>query len=380
MISYIQCYRIVSIVLLFVSLSMSIVVVSTCAFVKIKDGPYIGLIADYGAPYEVDICRIDYWDDYYWNHDKPDFDDNASVIARVYGFLSVAVGVVLCVLSLMSIFYYPRWMWLVMMIFSCMNALFESMTLLIFESDSCTGTFEYYDPYNYYRPTYDCYRYDMKRRLQNFNFTRMPVTNPSNRTREPTISPSYPTTKPPSYPTTIPLSYPTPPPYYFTPTPTSKPSYCRSQYNDYGSYADGNIYRSYYNIGNSIGDGCKLSSGAAFAIATTLLWLGCGILLLFRRPSGKVLAGSSDCCVSSNDPHDPLPTPPVGVRPHLDLNYSSKDLKKVVKETINSDGSKTIVTTYEPICKEKTVVTEYVNFDGTKVIKHTNEKYDLEES
>ena len=284
---------------------MSTCAVLSCAFVKIKDGPYIGLIADYGAPYDRGNCRHDYWDDHVYNYDKPDFDDNASVVARVYGFLAVAVGVVLCVLSLISLSYYPRWMWLVMMIFSFMNALFESMTLLIFESDSCTGSFYY-------------------------NYTR-----------------------------------------------------------------------------NYIGCGCKLSIGAAFAITASILWLSCGILLLFRRPSGKALASrnaccgnlllfrrlsgkvlegfnaccaSGNCCASSIVSHDPLPTPSVGVRPNLDLNYTSQDLKKVVKEIINTDGSKMIITTYEPIYKVKTVVTEYVNFDGTKVIKRTNEKYEIEES
>ena len=284
---------------------MSTFSIVSCAFVKIKDGPYIGLIADYGAPYDRDNCRLDYWDDHVYNYDKPDFDDNASVIARVYGFLAVAVGVVLCVLSMISLSYYPRWMWLVMMTFSFMNALFESMTLLIFESDSCTGSF-------------------------------------------------------------------------------------------YHNYS-----------GNYIGDGCKLSIGAALAITATILWLSCGILLLFQRPSSKVVANrnacignlllfrrfcskvharcnaccaSGNCCANSNDSHDPLPTPSVGVRPNLDLNYTSQDLKKVVKEIVNTDGSKMIVTTYEPIYKEKTVVTEYVNFDGTKVIKRTNEKYEVEES
>ena len=263
---------------------MSTCAVLSCAFVKIKDGPYIGLIADYGAPYDMDNCQYDYWDDHVYNYDKPDFDDNASVVARVYGFLAVAVGLVLCMLSMMSLSYYPRWMWLVMMIFSFMNALFESMTLLIFESDSCTGSF-------------------------------------------------------------------------------------------------------YYNYsGNYIGDGCKLSIGAALAITASILWLICGILLLFRRPSGKALASrnaccaSGNCCANSNDSYDSLPTPPVGVRPNLDLNYSSQDLKRVVKEIVNTDGSKMIITTYEPIYKEKTVVTEYVNFDGTKVIKRTNEKYEVEES
>ena len=59
---------------------MSTCAVVSCAFVKIKDGPYIGLIADYGAPYDRDNCKLDYWDDHVYNYDKPDFDDNASVI------------------------------------------------------------------------------------------------------------------------------------------------------------------------------------------------------------------------------------------------------------------------------------------------------------
>ena len=384
--------RISSITLITFAMVLSIITVVTCQFVKIKNGPWIGLSGLGMRTWYKGECTLDFWETYSDGDEEPNLEDDAGLTARVFGIFAALFGFIIFVFSIVSIFVYPRWMWFTISISTIVNCLFQGLTFTIYESEACVDSFYGYDSY-YYPPYYynddwyqfgeDCgysYGYDTNGNSNNDNSnehvdayeenSNQRQLQPSDVTDIPSLSPIVSNSTLTSTPSKSPSSLA--PTLSTTSITTSMPTYCLRFKPNYDLVY---VLKS--------GGGCELAAGAGTAIAAMSLWLLCGIIMFFRKPTGMVLIDCkkpcTTCCYSSRNAM--MGTAIIGQSSvsnsaNHEIGSTANDYRKVVKEEVGADGSKYTVTSFEPIYKEKTTVEEIVLNDGSKIIKTTKETFE----
>ena len=148
-----------------------------------------------------------------------------------------------------------------------------------------------------------------------------------------------------------------------TPVPSQMPSYCY----DYGyEYPFPDIYYP------TSGPGCELSLGAGVSIAAIILWFISGIVLLFRKPRNRPIV---KCCKPCAPCCDEATSYPGTYSSNISgaTNTENADIRMVVNEVANLDGSKRAVTSFEPGYKEKKTVVELIHLDGSSTVKTFHE-------
>jgi len=316
-------------------------------------------------------------------YDDFDLEDSSTLTARAFGTIAAIFGGFIALGSLVALFVYPRWLWIVLVVMAFLNTFFQSLVFVMYEGTLCTEEFRYdnyywgWDDWYYPQPYYeDCYKangeYIYKDTYDEFPTTTIALrqsnnsTNSTNATNVPTASPiAVPSnntnlTSPVFAPSESPIAATSMP----TQVPSQMPSYC------YGYATSVNVDMIYY---PPSGPGCELSMGAQVAIAAIILWFISGVLLLFRKPKSRPIvnccnAGTRTCC---------------GEPAYADMSSSSNagatniganpDIQMVVHEVTNPDGSKRTVTSYEPTYKEKKTVVELVHPDGSSTVKTLHE-------
>jgi len=90
--------RILVNILAIIGAVLSIVAVSTCQFLKIKnDGLWFGLL---GWGQTDDQCRVDFQD---WRCEEYDLEDDFGLAARIFGIIAAVVGLTIAVWTIISI-------------------------------------------------------------------------------------------------------------------------------------------------------------------------------------------------------------------------------------------------------------------------------------
>ena len=136
--------RILVNILAIISAVLSIVAVSTCQFLKIKnDSPWFGLLG-WGRHQWDDQCSVDFQD---WRCEEYDLEDDFGLAARIFGVIAAVVGFTIAVWTIISIFFFPRWMKVFLTTFSFSNVLFQGLVFLVYGGEVCQQ--EKYCSYNY---------------------------------------------------------------------------------------------------------------------------------------------------------------------------------------------------------------------------------------
>jgi len=252
----------------------------------------------------------------------------------------------------------------------------------MYEGTLCTEEFRYeqwgWDDWYYPHDYKDCYKANgesiYKDTHDEFPTSTYALRQSNNGTNS-TNATNVPTASPIAVPSnntnlTSPVFAPSESPVVATSMPTQVPSHMPSYCFHYEYATAGNVDMIYY---PPSGPGCELSIGAQVAIAAIILWFISGVILLFRKPKSRPIVnccnpGTQTCC---------------GEPAYADMSNSSNagatniganpDIQMVVHEVTNPDGSKRMVTSYEPTYKEKKTVVELVHPDGSSTVKTLHE-------
>jgi len=354
-------YTILVNILAIISAVLSIVAVSTCQFLKIKnDSPWFGLLG-WGRHQWDDQCSVDFQD---WRCEEYDLEDDFGLAARIFGVIAAVVGFTIAVWTIISIFFFPRWMKVFLTTFSFSNVLFQGLVFLVYGGEVCQEEKLEYCGYNWY---YDDY---YNQYCSPYIFRKSNFTSDGSRNLQNVPSTSSPSSPPSSIPSKVITSFdPTPISQYSPPSmmphvmpapttaPTATPTFCVNY--------DIIAYPEYDN-----GKGCEFSLGAICAVIAMISWLVLGILFIFRKSFSRKEATknfhncwSSKCC-------EPSPSTSLN-----GLHSSVLNINKVLKEEILSDGTKNSITTYQPDLSEYRMTIEMVYPNGSKVIRNVEERF-----
>ena len=353
--------RILVNILAIIGAVLSIVAVSTCQFMRIKNnGPWFGLLGWGQTDYQ---CRVEFQD---WRCEEYDLEDDFGLAARIFGIIAAVVGLTIAVWTIISIFLFPRWMKILLTTFSFSNVLFQGLVFLVYEGEVCQEEKLEYCPYNWYYDDYYnryCSPYiyrksnftsDGSRNLQNEPSSLSRSSSPSSKVissfvpssiaPEATLTP----TRQYSLPSMMPHVMPAP-----TTAPTTTPTFCVNY--------ETITYTDYY---------CEFSSGAVCAVIAMISWLVLGILFIFRKSfSRKETSKIFHSCCSSKCCEPPPSTSLNG------LHSTVLNINKVLKEEILSDGTKNSITTYQPDLSEYRMTVEMVYPNGSKVVRNVEEMF-----
>jgi len=359
--------RILVNILAIIGAVLSIVAVSTCQFLKIKnDSPWFGLLG-WGRHQWEDQCRVDFQ---YWRCEEYDLEDDFGLAARIFGIIAAVVGLTIAVWTIISIFLFPRWMKILLTTFSFSNVLFQGLVFLVYGGEVCQEEKLEYCPYDWYYDDYYnryCSPYiyrksnftsDGSRNLQNEPSSLSRSSSPSSKVissfvpssiaPEATLTP----TRQYSLPSMMPHVMPAP-----TTAPTATPTFCvHYEYISYPEYDNGK--------------GCEFSLGAVCAVIAMISWLVLGILFIFRKSFSRKETSKDfhNCC--SSKCCEPPPSTSLN-----DLHSTVLNINKVLKEEILSGGTKKSITTYQPDLSEYRMTVEMVFPNGSKVTRNVEERF-----
>ena len=342
-----------------IALILSVISVTTCKFVKVKDGPWVSLIAGWGHYKWGDSCDYSFWQEYS-DGPEPNLEESIAYVTMSFGLIASCLGVIVLCFIVASIFVLPRWMRFLIPSLAFVTTICQSLTFLIFETEACTDEHEsFYDDDWYDWNGKECYASNGTLLYSN---TVVPFTedetfyNNRRKLEEETNSPLSLSLLPSPVPTSVPSSIPT---------------YC--YYYAYTSL----VYR------GSSGPGCSFSMGAWTSVFATSLWLLCSIIMSFRRTACDCKGCCSPRLVQNrqNNPANVQQSNSTYTRGNIPssssalMKYQPIDVQHTITEITRTDGSKVTVATYQPIFKAKTTTTEVIRLDGTKSVKTTHEEY-----